>query len=212
MSLKAVIFDYGKVLCQPQPVAIVESVVARLGVGPERYAEAYARFRGEYDRGTLDDVAYWQAVAGDCGRTIEPAAAAELADLDARGWSYPNRPLVEWAGRLRRAGFKIGIVSNMQRSLRRRLGELCPWLPPTDAAVFSSDIGFIKPEPEMYHRVLAQLAARPAEALFIDDVEANVVVARELGLRALRFTDVAALGRDLAAFPELPALDAPTPV
>lgn len=211
MSLKAVIFDYGRVLCRPQPPEVVDALVTRLGVSREAYAQAYAQFRGEYDRGALDDVAYWRAVAERCGRTATPETAHLLADLDARGWSHPNRPLVNWAERVRRAGFKIGVLSNMQRSLRRRLDELCPWLPATDAAVFSSDVGFIKPEPEIYRRVLAQLAVRPEEALFIDDVEANVAAARELGLQAVRFTDAPTLARDLAFFPELPPLDAPLP-
>lgn len=212
MSLRAVIFDYGKVLCLPQPVDVVDVIVTHLGVSQADYAQAYARFRGEYDRGALDDVAYWQAVAGHCGRTLSPEAARALADLDARGWSHPNRPLVAWAERVRRAGFKVGILSNMQRSLRRRLDELCPWLPVADAALFSSDIGSIKPEPEIYRRMAARLAVRPEEALFIDDVEANVAAARDLGWRALRFADMPTLARDLAVFPELPVPDAlPTP-
>ncbi|MCS7078969.1 MAG: HAD family phosphatase [Chloracidobacterium sp.] len=205
MSLKAVIFDYGKVLCLPQPAEVVDAIVKRLGVGYDAYAQAYMQFRGEYDRGTLDDIAYWQAVAGFCGRTVAPEVAQELADLDARGWSHPNRLLVDWAERVRGAGFKVGVLSNMQRSLRRRLNSLCPWLPAADAAVFSSDIGFIKPEPEIYRYALTQLRVRPEEALFIDDVETNAAAARELGLHALHFTDAPTLKRDLAAYPELPA-------
>jgi len=206
MPLRAVVFDYGKVLCQPQPPAVREALATRLGAPREAFEAAYGRFRPEYDRGTLDDVAYWQAVAQACGRTLDAKTAQWLADVDARGWSYPNLPLVNWAGQVRQAGFQTAILSNMQRSLRQRLAELCPWLPEVDAAVFSSDIGFVKPEPEIYHRVMELLAIESGDVLFIDDVEANVTAARKLGMSALCFTDVPALRRALTAFPELPPL------
>ena len=206
MPLRAVVFDYGKVLCQPQPPAVREALATRLGAPREAFEAAYGRFRLEYDRGTLDDVAYWQSVAQACGRALDAETALWLADVDARGWSHPNLSLVDWAGQVRQAGFQTAILSNMQRSLRQRLAELCPWLPEVDAAVFSSDIGFVKPEPEIYHRVMELLAIESGDVLFIDDVEANVTAARKLGMSALCFTDVPALRRALTAFPELPPL------
>ncbi|QUV85102.1 HAD family phosphatase [Chloracidobacterium aggregatum] len=206
MPLRAVVFDYGKVLCQPQPPAVREALATRLGASQEAFEAAYGRFRLEYDRGTLDDVAYWQSVAQACGRTLDAETALWLADVDARGWSHPNLSLVDWAGQVRQAGFQTAILSNMQRSLRQRLEELCPWLPEVDAAVFSSDLGYVKPEPEMYRRVVELLAVAPQEALFIDDVEANVAGARQVGLSALRFTDVPTLRQALTAFPELPPI------
>ncbi|WP_058866439.1 HAD family phosphatase [Chloracidobacterium thermophilum] len=206
MPLQAVVFDYGKVLCQPQPPAVREALATRLGASWEAFEAAYAQFRLEYDRGTLGDVAYWQSVAQACGRTLDAETALWLADVDARGWSHPNLPLVDWAGQVRQAGFQTAILSNMQRSLRQRLEELCPWLPEVDAAVFSSDIGYVKPEPEIYRRVVELLAVAPQEALFIDDVEANVAGARQVGLSALRFTDVPTLRQALTAFPELPPI------
>lgn len=205
MPLRAVVFDYGKVLCQPQPPAVREALATRLGVPREAFEAAYGRFRLEYDRGTLDDVAYWQSVVQACGRTLDAETALWLAGVDARGWSHPNLSLVDWAGQVRQAGFQTAILSNMQRSLRQRLEELCPWLPEVDAAV-SSDLGYVKPEPEMYRRVVELLAVAPQEALFIDDVEANVAGARQVGLSALRFTDVPTLRQALTAFPELPPI------
>ncbi|MGQ9896257.1 MAG: HAD family hydrolase [Acidobacteriota bacterium] len=206
MTLKAVVFDYGKVLCLPQPPAVREAIAARLGATRETFELAYAQFRNEYDRGVLDDFAYWQAVAQVCGRTISAETALWLADLDARGWSHPNLVLVGWARQLRQAGFQTAILSNMQRSLRQRLASLCPWLPEVDAAAFSSDIGYIKPEPEIYHWIIASLAVEPEAALFIDDVEANVVAACQVGLSALHFTEISTLRQALTAFPELPPL------
>jgi FMN phosphatase YigB (HAD superfamily) len=45
---------------------------------------------------------------------------------------------------------------------------------------------------------VAHLGVAPAEAFFIDDVEANVTGAIEAGLRAYRFTGNEALARELA--------------
>ena len=45
----------------------------------------------------------------------------------------------------------------------------------------------MKPDVRYFQAVVAELALTPAEVLFIDDAERNVVAAREAGLRAARF-------------------------
>lgn len=53
--------------------------------------------------------------------------------------------------------------------------------------VVSSDIHIIKPDPGIYQYLLKQYNLIPEECLFIDDLEANVKAARELGMHAVVF-------------------------
>ena len=66
------------------------------------------------------------------------------------------------------------------------------------ASFVSCHTGVRKPDPEAYLGACRALGAEPAQCLFVDDREPNVVAAAALGLDALRFDgDVAALRRAL---------------
>ena len=51
----------------------------------------------------------------------------------------------------------------------------------------------MKPQRRAYLMVLRAMRAAPRDAIFIDDTEENVIAARRLGMRALRFTSARAL-------------------
>ena len=82
------------------------------------------------------------------------------------------------------------------------------WLPfrAREAAMFdrfrgivvSGDEKLVKPDPAIYRLALDRFGLRAADAVFIDDNEANVAGAAAVGLHALHFTDEPALRRDLA--------------
>lgn len=54
----------------------------------------------------------------------------------------------------------------------------------------SVKLGMRKPHPEIYHYALESLNLSPAEAIFVDDREENVVAARELGMRGIVFQNI----------------------
>jgi hypothetical protein len=57
--------------------------------------------------------------------------------------------------------------------------ELFPEL--FDAVVISSEVGMRKPEPRIFQHAAQLLGLQPAECIFIDDIEANVVAAEREG-------------------------------
>ena len=59
--------------------------------------------------------------------------------------------------------------------------------PIVDAAFISSDLGYRKPDPEIYRIALDKLDAKPSECIFIDDYPGRVEVARELGIVSILF-------------------------
>jgi putative hydrolase of the HAD superfamily len=56
--------------------------------------------------------------------------------------------------------------------------------------ILSHEVGYIKPEPEIYHEVLKRSGMDAHHCLFIDDLEQNVQGAQAVGLNAFQFTGV----------------------
>jgi putative hydrolase of the HAD superfamily len=62
-----------------------------------------------------------------------------------------------------------------------------PWalLPKFSEVLVSSEVGLRKPDPEIYLLAAQRLGRDAAECLFVDDVEVNLVPARELGMHTV---------------------------
>jgi putative hydrolase of the HAD superfamily len=56
------------------------------------------------------------------------------------------------------------------------------------ARVYSCHVGSSKPASAIYHHTLREVDAIPEEAMFIDDMQENVVAAASLGITAFHFT------------------------
>jgi len=89
-----------------------------------------------------------------------------------------------------RPEFRLAMLSNIsgRASLDRRFdpGELDELF---DAVVPSGDVGFEKPDPEIYEMAAARLGVDPSECLFIDDIEAFCTAAEAVGMQSVRFVD-----------------------
>ncbi len=50
-----------------------------------------------------------------------------------------------------------------------------------DAVVISSEVGMRKPEPQIFLHAAELLGLSPHECIFIDDIEANITAAEQVG-------------------------------
>jgi putative hydrolase of the HAD superfamily len=113
---------------------------------------------------------------------------------------------VEWQQRLRAAGVKTAILSNMGEAVRRAIEQKCAWVHALDVRVWSHDLHCTKPDPQIYDAVLAELGINPGQALFLDDREENVEAARRCGINALVYSGMEQLRDDLRASSALSGL------
>jgi putative hydrolase of the HAD superfamily len=196
ISPSVIIFDYGNVLCQSQPVSDTQAMASILDVPIPRFTELYWQFRIEYDAAILDPAAYWNTLAQTASRSLTADQTSELIEIDSRSWSHPAPAMPQWARDLRSAGLRTAILSNMPAPVRDYV-LACPWLPEFDARVFSCDLGVCKPKAGIYRECLLALAVHPSEVLFLDDREPNVRAAEALGLHAILFTDASSAAQEI---------------
>jgi len=190
-ALKAVAFDYGKVLSLPPTLQQWQMLSSRFGVQPHEFQRIYWGHREELDRGTLDNIAYWQAVALDCGHRIDAAEAERLIEHDSVQWANENPEMLALARDLRRAGYITAILSNMESRLLTLIRKRLPWLDEFEVQIFSCEVGTVKPEPAIYLECCRRLGCEPHEALFLDDKKVNTEAAKRVGMESYVFHSAA---------------------
>jgi putative hydrolase of the HAD superfamily len=196
-NLKAVIFDYGEVLCHRPTEADHARLASFFRLSVDELPELWERNRGPFDRGDLTPEVYWNMLAKDARTEITAQQLQEICDLDTAMWSNVNTGMVEWAQQLGSTGLKIGLLSNMHPAMVTYCREHFSWLKNFDFLTFSGDVRLIKPDPAIYEHTLHGLGVKANEALFLDDREVNVQAARKLGIHAFRFQSAAQLRNDL---------------
>ena len=89
---------------------------------------------------------------------------------------------VEMLKRLRRAGLRLGLVSNAD-AMEVAAWRDCPLSGLFDSEVFSCEVGLVKPEPAIYRKCLDALDVPVGECMFVGDGGSNELVgAKEVGL------------------------------
>jgi putative hydrolase of the HAD superfamily len=199
--IRAVVLDFGMVLCHTPTDAQVDRVSNFFGVDHHTFWQHYDKDRLALDRGDISPDDYWTNVAKDAGlpSPLDPAALENLKAWDIEMWSTLNDPMLDWVERLHAAGYKLGLLSNLHASFAQHLREHAAWLRHFHVPVFSSEFRRVKPEPEIYRHILEKLAVPARSTLFIDDRQANIDAARHQGIQSLLFTTVPQLRSDLSS-------------
>jgi 2-haloacid dehalogenase len=141
------------------------------------FAEACASLKSEYPS-HADLIDAWfqrqpEMVSGPIQGTVDI-----LAELRAR--KVPLYALSNWSAET----FPI--------SLKRF--EFLRWFQGT---LLSGEVRLLKPDPRIFRRFFETHAVDPADAVYIDDMKANVDAASTLGMHGIHFTDPPALRTEL---------------
>jgi putative hydrolase of the HAD superfamily len=182
--MKAVIFDFGKVICFPPSVENRELLRALTGLSAGALEELDREHRGEYDRGACNGIAYYRTLLADAGVFPDTAALEMIAETDAAGWKHLDPATVALMRDVKKAGFTLGVLSNMPYDFLDWARTAIPLFTELDAAVFSCEVNAIKPERRIYEILRSRLGCEFEEIVFFDDVPVNVEKAAELGIRA----------------------------
>jgi 2-haloacid dehalogenase len=108
-------------------------------------------------------------------------------------------PTVEILGDLQRAGVRLFALSNWSAEtfpLARPRYAFLEWF---EGIVISGEVRLVKPDAGIFRHLLERYGLDAASTVFIDDSEANVQAARELGMTGIHFKDAQRLRQELVA-------------
>ncbi len=177
-----IFFDVNNCLVHGGPRSFAK-LAEETGARSDVIESAFWRYNDEANRGTLSMSDFNDNLAKRLG--IDKLNWEEFY-FDVLEPIVAMQELLIWAAE----HYKIGLLTNTMPGFvgkMRRNGQL-PNLA-YDAVIDSSEVGHIKPEPEMY-KIAQEKAGVPAEEiLFIDDSRANLMAADKLGWKVLSFDD-----------------------
>lgn len=81
------------------------------------------------------------------------------------------------------------MISNVGQGFIERMFVEKPASHYFDSIVLSSEVGLVKPDVRIYELSVKQLGVETEDCVFIDDLEKNVIGAREAGMQAIVYKD-----------------------
>jgi putative hydrolase of the HAD superfamily len=205
-DVRALILDYGEVLCYRPPSEEFRRMANVFGLSLDSFRARWEASRILIDCGDLTPEAYWLKFAEEAGIKLESEQVEKLCRWEIEMWSTANPTMVEWLLNVSAAGIKTGLLSNMPADLAGYVQDNFDWMNKFTFKTFSAHVKLVKPDPAIYEHTLRGLGVKASETLFVDDRENNIQAARALGMHAIRFQSVEQLRNDLEGlgFPILP--------
>ena len=184
MNIKAVVFDYGQVICFPQDPKLLGSFARRIGVDREKFESLVWTLREGYDRGTLTSREYYKEILSRLGVSMDDKSIDEMAEKDLDSWKNINGGTVSIMEDVKKSGYILGILSNMPHDFLVWARENVPVFSLASVSLFSCEVGLVKPEEAIYRKLLSLLGLDGNEVVFFDDNADNVKIAKSLGIEA----------------------------
>ncbi len=181
--IKGFLFDYDGVITLPNHGDNASELLAQaMGVSHEEARELWMEFWPKYLRGKAMESELWGAAEIQAGKKI-PAHQRNIWLTWEQLQPLPEmRKLVKT---LQTAGYPVGLLTNITFTAKedvRKHGGYDGF----DFLVQSCDVGFAKPDKQIYQLAMSHFPdAEPEEIVFIDDREKNLVPAREMGMQTI---------------------------
>jgi len=116
--------------------------------------------------------------------STDSVAESAFAEWNSFPGSVDSRYLLSLKERFN--GLDISILTNGTDRLKSDLHKL--GISNSFNRIFnSSEIGYCKPQVEIYHHVISELGLSPSEILFIDDSKAHIDAAQNIGFKTIHY-------------------------
>lgn len=102
--------------------------------------------------------------------------------------------------KIRDQGYKTCLCSNNNPIRVNALQEKFGFLDDFDAAVFSYEVGAVKPEPRIFQSLIDKAGCKPEEIIYSDDNPDRIQGAKDLGINAFVYTDFESFLEELRKF------------
>jgi len=194
--IKAIIFDYGNVLIEWEPRYVYNRFFPNDPEGMERFFKEvdFLSWNAHQDKGRT----FKEGVADLSGQFPHYTHLIQAYHdnwKDSIGISYTGT--VEIMKQLKQKGYPLYGLSNWSAETFPYARSKFDFFELFDDMVISGLVGYVKPEPEIYHLMLEKIRKPAQECLFIDDSLPNIQQAQKMGFQTIHFKSSEQLADDL---------------
>ena len=184
--IKAIIFDYGNVLLDWNPRNVFRRYFPNDDEGMERFMREidFMGWNAQQDKGRR----FTEGVAILSKRFPQYAHLIQAYHdhwKDSIGEAITGT--VELVKQLKRAGYSLYGMSNWSAETFPIAREKYDFFDLFEDMVISGEVGFAKPEPEIYRIMLERIGKPARDCLFIDDSLPNIRQANTMGFVTIHF-------------------------
>lgn len=195
--IKAIIFDYGGVVAGTKSESsgiydLCKKFSKAIGISTNKVYFEYHKYWNKWKLGMVSMNEIYDKFLRDLKSDYPPK---ELIKITLNHASL-NKPVYNLVKRLKNK-YKIVCLTNHGREWflhdykRFKLNIIFSKL------YASYHLKMAKPHPEIYRYVLKDLKVKPGECLFIDDLQRNTEIAKQLGMNVIHFKSYSQLKKDL---------------
>ena len=183
ISYKNILFDMGNVLVTYNP----EWVIRRYTEDEELIREVKnIVFNSQewflLDAGLIEE----EKAERNWMERLSSDKARELAHLSFQNWHLYNMKVIPGTAEIIRAlkenGKEIYLLSNASMRLLSIYKEVIPAVECFSGIFYSATHKCVKPQDIIYKRFLKEYSLNPSDCFFIDDLEDNIIAAKEAGI------------------------------
>lgn len=194
LPIKAVVFDFGGVVASVDHIQLIDFVKESFPISDEE-ARRLLRAWTIHLRKERNEMHFWQKYATSVNVQLPPDWLDQFYAVQACALqAFPET--IHAVFKLKEQGYQVALLSNVTKqhaAIIRSLGYYTLFQP----ALLSCEIGVRKPNPQAFKILLEQLSLPPEQILFIDDQNANVRTAENLGIQGIHFIHPEKLNKEL---------------
>jgi len=183
--IRAIFFDYDGVLTTDKSGSqtTYRYLSEATGISPSTIRAAFNPFDGDLLTGKQRYADIWRKACKSMGEEIDIALLTQAFESTPR-----NKPMFSLAQRLG-ANYAVGIITDNNKDRMDHLRKHQRLDALFHPIVVSADIGSSKRDQDIFLHATSSAGAVPEESIFIDNSEANLVMARALGMHAIFHDD-----------------------
>ena len=186
MKIKAVFFDFGGVIQRTEYQAPRQQLAQRFGMEYEDIDNIVfnSPTAKQATVGEIPVNKHWDAVAK---RLKVDKKEIEKVEAEFFAGDLLDLSILEYLRSLR-PRYVTGLISNAwsdmrEYLIRKKIDDAFEHL------TISAEVGMAKPETKIYHLALEQAQVKAGEAVFVDDVLANIEACEAVGMKGIHFKD-----------------------
>jgi epoxide hydrolase-like predicted phosphatase len=187
MKIKTIFFDFGGVIQRTEYQSPRQHLAQKFGMEYEEIDKLVfeSPTAKQATVGEIKVEEHWQAIAKRF-----KLGKDEIAKFESEFFAGDviDHELVQFIRELR-PKYKTGLISNAwsdmrEYLIRKKLDDAF------DTLTISAEVKVAKPEAKIYLHALKQAEVKASEAVFVDDVAANIEACQKLGMHGILFRDV----------------------